>query len=209
MASDNNGWRYFESVSDSRCAALEKHDSFEELVAEVLEDVRVIRAVAERGRHQGLTGCLQPVFFIELPTTGDALFNGRSGYRAQYWIDPLNGLTANATLIASLKPRLMAAVDVADQPDLAKIDICASLDAMSSKIWISQAPLTLSGNRDLNVEPWVSEAARGVELARLGVAAPAVTRFEVKGALLDAFGHEHVPSGKLRRHQDIHHYGFA
>jgi hypothetical protein len=31
----------------------------------------------------------------------------------------------------------------------------------------------------------------------------------VKGALLDAFGHEHVPSGKLRRHQDIHHYGFA
>jgi len=36
-----------------------------------------------------------------------------------------------------------------------------------------------------------------------------VTRFQVKGALLDAFGHEHVPHRKLRRHQDIHHYGFA
>ena len=209
MPSETNGWKYFESVSDSRRAALEKHGSFEELVAEVLEDVRVIRATAETGRDTGLTACLQPVFYIELPKTGDALFNGRSGYRAQYWIDPWHGLTANATLIASLKPKLMAAVDIADQPDLAKIDICASLDAMSSKIWIREAPSTLSGNRDLNIEPWLSEAARGVELARLGVAAPTVSRFEVKGALLDAFGHEHVPCRKLRRHQDLHHYGFA
>jgi hypothetical protein len=209
MSSEINGWGYFESVNGTRCAALEKHGSFEELVADVLEDVRVIRALAETGRDPGLTGCLRPVFHIELPKTGDALFNGRSGYRAQYWIDPWHGLTANAILIASLKPRLMAAVNVLDQPALAKIDISASLDAVSSKIWISEAPATLTGNRDLNVEPWLSEAARGVELARLGLSAPAVSRFEVQGALLDAFGHEHVPSRKLRRHHDLHHYGFA
>ena len=94
-------------------------------------------------------------------------------------------------------------------PDLAKIDISASLDAVSSKLWIREAPSLLDGGRDLNVEPWVSEAARGVELAVLGLAAPTVSKFEVKGALLDAFGHEHVPAPKLRRHYDLHHYGFA
>jgi hypothetical protein len=196
-------------VSEPRLAAFDRYDSFEELVAEVTKDVRVVRAIAEPGRGSGLTGCLQPVFFIELPNTGDALFNGPSGYRAQYWIDPWNGLTANAILIASLKPRLLAAVDTRDQPGLAKIDVGASLDAVSSKLWIVEAPSVLNGNRDLNVEPWASEAARGVELAVLGLAAPAVSKFEIRGALLDAFGHEHVPSAKVRRHHDIHHYGFA
>jgi len=209
MSASATGWGYFESISKSRRIALERYTSFNELIPDVAEDLRVIRAVAEPGRDPGLTACLQPVFYVELSSTGDALFNSPIGYRAQYWTDPWQGLTCNALLLSALTPKLMAAVDVQDQPDLGKIDICASLDAVSAKIWISEAPSIISGHRDLNVEPWVTEAARGVELAVLGLAAPQVSRFEVKGGLLDAFGHEHVPSRKVRRHYDIHHYGFA
>jgi len=209
MADPSTGWRYLESVDEARRLVLAKSNSFEELAGKVVDDVRVIRAIAEPGRDRGLTDCLQPVFFVELPNTGDMLFNGPHGYRAQYWIDPWRGLDANAWLLTCLRPKLLAAVNIEDQPNLAKIDICASLDAMSAKIWIREASSTLMNSRDLDVEPWVSEAARGVELALLGLAAPQVSKFEVKGALLDPFGNERVPARKIRRHHDIHNFGFA
>ena len=62
---------------------------------------------------------------------------------------------------------------------------------------------------DLSVEPWQTEARRGVRLACWGLAAPVVTRFEVKGALMDSYFNEVVPSRKVGRHFDIHHYGYS
>jgi hypothetical protein len=79
-----------------------------------------------------------------------------------------------------------------------------------TKFWI-QDPLFLlvAPTEDLNVQPWLAEAQRGVPLARWGVCAPETTRFEVKGALLDPYGNEVIPSKKIGRHHDIHHYGFS
>ena len=56
---------------------------------------------------------------------------------------------------------------------------------------------------------WVQEAGRGVDLARLGLAAPEQVKFELKGALLDPHGNEVVPARKIRRHLDIYSYGFS
>jgi hypothetical protein len=103
----------------------------------------------------------------------------------------------------------MASVDLTESPNLGRLNICTSLSAVSAKIWIRESSSLLDAAPDLAVEPWVTEANRDVELARLGLSAPIAFKFEVKGALLDSYGNEVVPSRKIRRHFDIHHYGFS
>jgi hypothetical protein len=202
-------WRFSVSVDEARRRKLCRAKSFEQLVDDVLADVRVIRAIVERGRDPGLTDCLQPVFFLELAVTGDALFNGPHGYRAQYWTDPWRGLEANALLLSSLRPKLLASVDTNDQPQLAELDVSASLSAVSAKFWIREAPSTMTKTRELQVEPWLSAAENGIEKAVLGLAAPQTSKYEVKGALLDKHGNERVPARKIGRHHEIHRFGFS
>lgn len=205
-----DAWGYGERVSEQRRATLAAPSSFESLIQMVKEDARDVQARAQPGYDRGLTDCLQPIFTFELPNTGDALFNGPWGYRAQYWISPGSGLAANAMLLAALTPTLLSAVDTAAQPDLAKMDLCASLSAASAKIWIRESTSVLiDAQADLDVERWVRAAENGIELARWGLVAPEATKYEVKGALLDPCGHEIVPSRKIRRHYDIHHYGYS
>ena len=209
MRDPTTEWRFSVSVDETRRRKLCRAKSFEQLVDEVLDDVRVIRAIAEPGRDPGLTDCFQPVFFLELAVTGDALFNGPQGYRAQYWTDPWRGLEANALLLSALQPKLLAAVDTTDQPKLSEIDVSASLSAVSAKFWIREARSTITKSRDLQVEPWLSAADNGIEKAISGLAAPQTSKYEVKGALLDKHGNERVPARKIGRHHEIHRFGFS
>jgi hypothetical protein len=202
-------WGYFDHVPDARRAALESAGSFGALVEQVAADATNIRARAESGRDEGLTDCVQPLFNIDLARTGDALFNGPFGYRAQYWLGPEQGLAANATLLAALAPKLLTALETSTDEELSKIDVCAALSAASAKIWIREASFLADGRADLNIERWVNNARKGVELAKFGVTAPEIWKFEVKGALIDPYGHEVVPAGKIRRHFQIYHYGFS
>lgn len=209
MRDINSGWKYTDRVSEERRKKLASPGSFDALVQRVVEDFRVIRAYACAGADRGLTDCLQPIFLLDLPDTGDALFNGPYGYRAQYWLHPFKGLAANRALLDALTPKLMAAISPAESPNLGKFNVCASLAASSAKIWIQESSSLSDTDRDLAVESWVEEANRGVELARLGLSAPTKARFEVKGALLDPYGNEVVPAKKVLRHFDIHNYGFS
>jgi hypothetical protein len=177
------------------------------LVADDLSDIQVR---AKPGWDEGLKDCIQPVFSFELPHTGDVLFNGPWGLRAQYWVSAAQGLAANSTLITLLAPRLLGAVAHNTEPDLEKIDLCASLLAASAKLWIQEDMEVLKNPpRDLAIQRWTEEADKGVALACSGLWAPMQTGFEVKGALLDPYGNEVVPVRKIRRHHDIHHYGFS
>jgi hypothetical protein len=205
-------WKYFGSVPSERQTVLATPSSFEDLVALAVTDITGIRARIEPGRDRGLEHCLQPVFSFELPNTGDRLFNGLHGYRAQYWYDPSQGLAANAALILSLTPKLFAAVDESTEPRFTQIDVCVCLRAVSAKFWIREREILsvlASPTEDLDVQPWLDSARRRVQLARWGVCAPEVMQFEVKGALMDPYGNEIIPSRKISRHYDIHHYGFS
>ena len=205
-----SAWHYNSNISDERQAALAEPVSFEELVEMAKAEICNIRLRVQPGRDTGLTDCLQPVFSFELPGVGDRFFNGIAGYRAQYWLDPSNGLSANALLLAELTPKLLANIAGADELNAEKINVCTSLRATSAKFWIQEIPsLLVDPSNDLNVQRWQAEAKRGVQLARWGISAPEVTKFDVKGALLDPYGNEVVPSRKITRHLDIHHYGFS
>lgn len=199
-----------DSVSTDRKIALAAPASFEELVTLAKAEICKIRGRVEPGRDLGLTNCLQPFFSFELPTVGDRLFNGPYGYRAKYWHDPFDGLKANALLITALTPKLLAVIDGSADTHLPKIDVGASLRASSAKFWIQEIPSLLANPTvDLNIERWGAEAKRGVQLAKWGLSAPEVTRFDIKGALLDPHGNEVVPCRKIGRHYDIHYYGYS
>ena len=210
MSSLSVEWKYTDRVSRDRQLALGAAGSFDQLLRQVVSEAVVTRVYAKPGSDRGLTHCLQPIFLVDLAETGDAFFNGPWGYRAQYWIHPSRGLAANRELITGLTPKLLAAADVAAAPDLAKLDLCASLAASSAKFWVRESfTLLTEPTADLAVDRWTQEANRGVELARLGLVAPEQTKFELKGALLDAHGNEVVPARKIKRHLDIHNFGFS
>ena len=204
-----DGWNYTELVAPERRATLAAPGSFEALLEQVVTDAVNIRVRIEPGRGKGLTHCLQPLFNLELPKTGDALFNGPFGYRAQYWLGPEHGLAANAALLRALTSKLLAALETCTDDKLSRFDVCASLGAASAKIWICESPSLVSPTADLSVKRWAEHARDGIELARMGLMAPETAKFEVKGALIDPYGHEVVPAEKIRRHYQIHHYGFS
>jgi hypothetical protein len=203
------GWEYNQHVPLARRTALASAGSFSALVERVVADAMNVRVRAEPGRAKGLTDCLQPLFTLDLPTTGDALFNGPYGYRAQYWLAPELGLAANATLLAALTPTLLTALGSCTDDDLSRIDVCAAISAVSAKLWIRESSALTTPTADLAVSRWAENASKGIELARLGLMAPEITKFEVKGALINPYGHEVVPAEKIRRHWQIHHYGFS
>jgi hypothetical protein len=206
---DVAGWNYEDHVPEARRLALAAAGSFVALVELVVTDACNIALRAEPGRAPGLKHCVQPLFTLDLPGTGDALFNGPFGYRAQYWASPEQGLAANAVLLAALAPKLLGAFGTTSDSELSRIDICASIGAASAKLWIRESLALVDPIADLSVSRWVESARKGVELARLGLMAPEIAKFEVKGALIDPFGHEVVPVGKIRRHYQLYHYGFS
>ena len=205
-------WLYLDTVPANRREKLAESGSFDELATLIISETKVTRVQVSPGRDAGLTDCIQPIFLIHLPATGDAFFNGPFGYRAQYWKSPGTGLGANAELLTALSSVLLASLMEFEVPELGKIDICASLRCASAKIWVLESDIKstlINPVRTLVIQRWLCEADKGVELATWGVCAPEVTNFEVKGALMDPYGHEVVPERKTRRHFDIFHYGFS
>lgn len=204
-----DGWRYTARVCPARREALARPGSFERLIQLVCEDARILRVRAKPGGTPGLTDCWQPIYELKLLTTGDALYNGPFGYRAQYWESPERGLGANAALLSALTPRLLDALKRNPVPELDDIDVRASLAATSAKIWIKEELDLFDRQRDLAVERWTLRADSGVDKAIWGLRALEGSVFEVKGALISPKGHEVVPKLKITRHRDIFEFGFS
>ena len=61
------------------------------------------------------------------------------------------------------------------------------MTAASAKIWIREGVFLATPSVDLKVDRWVDNAGKGVELAKFGLMAPEITKFEIKGALIDPF----------------------
>jgi len=210
LADAPSGWKYTDRVSLARRELLAQAGSFERLASLVAEDAEITFVRSKPGQDRGLTHCIQPIFAVQLRKTGDAIFNGPYGYRAQYWQAPEHGLSGNAFLLAKLAPKLLASLESNPIADLNTIDVGASLSAASAKFWIQETgPILANSTRDLAVERWVTNADAGAQFAVLGLCAPVVSKFEVKGALMSPEGHEVVPKRKIRRHHDIFEFGFT
>ena len=83
---------------------------------------------------QTMLGCHRASAPIRLfPETFDALMNGRSGYRAQYYLSTEEGAHFNAELVRALIP----AMKTFRQPlDIEPANVLRSLEGPWSKIWV-------------------------------------------------------------------------
>ncbi len=203
-------WKLSERLSQDRRYSLLEPIEYEELVDLAAQDITQITIRIKPGEDPGLTHARQPIFSFALPTVGDRLFNGQFGYRAQYWRDPYRGIWANAHLIRTFAQRLKESFDEAMGRDPSEIDILSALEALSAKFWIDESYVDFSKPEpDLEIQRWLEHARSGSRQAHRGLMAPDTTRFCIRGALLDRYGHELVPESKRGRHNEIYQYGFS
>ncbi|MFH1871103.1 MAG: hypothetical protein ABIK82_17415 [Pseudomonadota bacterium] len=120
--------------------------------------------------------------------TFDQFFNGRSGYRAQYYLSPEEGVLFNRDVLQGLKGCLTEAF--AQQLVPVGLDlVLTSLDGPHSKVWVygEQSPFNNAPEYSLNPRRWVKNNARLGRRAPL----PAHLSLELKGAFI------HASSGRL------------
>ena len=204
-------WKFVQAFPEERRNRLLRKTDFSDVVQAVCESARVTRVWAKRGEAKGLTECVQPVFDIEVrPEVYDVFFNAAGGYRAQYLRSPTDGLAGNQAILGALLNRLVDEARRAQVEELRDIDVRLSLRALSSKVWIYEGTFDFdTPSQDLDIATWAEQAFQGEERATWGLCAPCGTLLQVKGALLDPFGHEVVPYRKILRHEHIHRFGFS
>jgi hypothetical protein len=140
-------------------------------------------------------------------TTFDQLFNGRAGYRAQYYLSPEEGVLYNRDILSGLEPALRLAY--LRQPlgvDFSLVE--KSLRAPHSKIWVfgEQKAFDDAADNTLNPPRWVeNDATRGRK-------APLPKHFmiDVKGAFIHPASNDlFVDELKLDRACDLFRTGYT
>jgi hypothetical protein len=207
-----------------RRAYLDSRHSFEEIARTVVSEARVLDCWSEPYRHPpkgAPTGIRQVCFRVCVSEqTFDLLYNASDGLRGRYWQSPDVGFLATCSLISSLEPDFLAFAE--KHPPNARrgqamgsADICASLRAASAKIWIREKDASGNTKINLNVGPqlkvlrWEQNESRTGHNRPFWRWTPCENEIEIKGALLDPQGGEHVPEGKRDRSCQIHLYGFT
>ncbi|WP_236182894.1 hypothetical protein [Pseudomonas sputi] len=157
--------------------------------------------------------CAQPGFFrtngrIPLSEdTFDLLFNGRSGYRAQYYLSPEEGILFNRDIVVGL----YKAIEISYRNDPLDVPIeliRASLIAPHSKIWIynEKAAFNEADSEALNPLRWVASGKTRGRKAPL----PKHLTIDVKGSFLHPTSHKlFVDELKLDRAWDLFNSGFT
>jgi hypothetical protein len=133
----------------------------------------------------------------------DELFNGRSGYRAQYYLSPEEGEAFNRQLIEALEP-MVANADLAPL-GVSQDRIRRSLLGRHSKIWAFDEQVAFDAATPGTLMParWRSNGAgRGTRL-------PRASHLDFKGTFLQPNGAYWVDPIKLTRANDLHERGYT
>jgi hypothetical protein len=87
------------------------------------------------GKGRDMVGCGRAIASFPLDAeTFDTLFNGRSGYRAQYYLSCIEGIAFNAALVGALLASLQTACERAS-PDQGPVSRW-SFQGPDTKIWV-------------------------------------------------------------------------
>jgi hypothetical protein len=178
------------------------------LVSEAEVAAQAKRITAKWQEADECPGYWRVVAQIPLPEpTFDEFFNGRSGYRAQYYLSPEEGILYNrATLDLVREPVLQACAQrgLRASPHL----LSASLTAPHAKVWVFDDQEAFDGAlpQTLNPERWVANGGDRGRRAPL----PSHLCLDVKGAFLHPRTEElFIDESKLDRAWDLFRKGFA
>lgn len=137
--------------------------------------------------------------------TFDALINGRSGYRAQYYLSCLEGAAFNLSLVAALLPALEAALEGDEDQGAKRWSLCGPW----SKIWVygDSAPFMEAPAGEFQPRRWIQESPASVWLRAPLPAEPAI---DIKGTWIsDPGGRHKLDPDKADRDCCLHDKGFA
>jgi hypothetical protein len=139
--------------------------------------------------------------------TFDLLFNGRSGYRAQYYLSPEEGVLYNRQIINGLLPVIRTAYDRSNLKVPFRL-IEYSLHAPHAKIWVFEDRQAFNEvpEKILNPKRWVEN---GAQLGRR-VPLPSHSTIDLKGAFVSPdMKNLYVDTLKLERPCDLHLKGYT
>jgi hypothetical protein len=94
-------------------------------------------------------------------------------------------------------------------------EVRASLRANSAQVWVREkddsgnTKIALSSGPQLRVRRWEQNEALHGSKGPLWRWTPCEDEIEIKGAILDEMGIEHIPESKQNRSRQIHQYGFT
>ena len=156
-----------------------------------------------------MVGCGRSIASFPLNRdTFDALFNGRSGYRAQYYLSCQEGVNFNAMLIGALLKALRAVCDCAPAGQAASLQ--HSFGGPYSKIWVLSdgGPFLAAPKGEFKPLRWFTNNPVSV-----GMRAPLadLPGIEIKGSWVDKIDYQYRQdiTSKADRHCTLSETGFV
>jgi len=139
--------------------------------------------------------------------TFDALFNGRSGYRAQYYLSPAEGARFNGMLMKVLLEPIKRIYEL--DPRRSWDSVKRSIEGPWSKIWVQgdSKPFTDAPDGEFCPRRWAECANQSIWLR---APLPAVPAIDIKGTWIsDLVGHYEQDPDKADRDDCLWERGFA
>lgn len=202
-ATSTQVWTYFGADDTARLAALATPFSFPELVYQLQWASNLVCF-----HHQPRTAdstYSRAVFCLFVGTDlFDRFFNSASGYRGAYFVSPEEGTEANRLLLDSLAPGLVQFA-IAQDADVDRDWLIASLSSPSAKCWLAEETLHLCSNC---FGEWSAAYQPKVRINNSrwdgwGCQAPSLTRIRVFGAFVNEKNQEWVADHKRNRATQI------
>jgi hypothetical protein len=219
-------WKLRGDVRAARRQRLLQGPSYEEIVASIARETRLVFISRERLRRQPAYFRASITLHIKSSSTVDLFHNSARGYRAQYYRSIDAGKCANAYALKVWTPRVIEFLTQNPKRTCPPDWVAASLSDCAAKVWIYQGLWLRQAkktDRLLWVQRWVDEQQSTVraeptnpsrtmtrgQLALWGALAPKrEMRIDVKGGFLRLDG---TPLGmqKLGRSKELHELGFT
>lgn len=189
---DQSDWDLSDMHDRDRAWRLLNPPPAEDLIAtiarEAMEHARHPQSFWECEPGKDMKDCSRAHAVVPLrPEMFDALFNGRSGYRAQYHLSEEEGREYNALLVGALIPAIQRIYDHrTGRPDWSELK--HSLAGPWSKIWVfgDSGPFKDAADGDFLPRRWADRAARSVWIRAPLPADPAL---DVKGTWVSSLDH--------------------
>jgi hypothetical protein len=237
---DANAWSFGEikTVDPARAKRLEAAAGSQQLVSTLAS---ALRSVGPNDRRVGFDGIgndlTEPRVTVQVRVPADLydwFYNARSGYRAQFWLSPEDGLRFNehvvAAMVNELRPfipesligrrlRLVQSDGHREEFDegpmeLGRETVLASLSGVHSKIWICERliPRELGPSRQLDLGvlgPRLIVPGWTEDGLRAPLPASDSAWVDIKGGFVTKSGEVVQPKSPERRAKAIHETGWT
>jgi hypothetical protein len=209
-------WKYRGVRDEERLRRLQTWVPFEDLIAQLKREMEIVCCHTRDCNDE--PGYKRTIYCVELRAElFDMFFNSQCGYRGGYFESPQRGLSANALLLATLRPKLLdwMRVHCMDQdPEFA----AKSISSPSAKAWLAEEPLRVcercEGEWNTSIRAALQivngrwEVDAHVE-AEWGRQAHLFRKLRFIGAFLNNAGEEYVAPHKKGRAEAIWAHGWS